>query len=223
MHVSIISTLVPGNCMWLSHLPILSHRMYLGRVIYSTVAHRTLLTQINALSLELFASLMPTTAGCTARAKLQNKGNQTESRANPHESQHLHANMSFDVQVGISIGEYIGKNFKHHCCYYRSNDGDESRGEGENEHGNGAQQDEGAPSVGKTARGGDWGPVGAGCNPVLDCLWRSGRDSQRTDEDHDKVEDGRCEEEAEHPVGDSFGEIEWLGDVGRQGNYSAFN
>lgn len=43
------------------------------------------------------------------------------------------------------------------------------------------------------------------CLPVLDVSWVSGGDGERTDEDHDEVEHGGGEKEAEHPVGGEAG------------------
>lgn len=104
-----ITELIPGNCMWLGHLPILRQAL--------------LFTQIDTLALELLASLVATTAGCATGAKLDNKGNQTESRTNPHQCEHLHPDVSLDVEIWVCIGEDLGEDGKHDCCYCRGNDG----------------------------------------------------------------------------------------------------
>lgn len=126
--------------------------------------------------------------------------------------------MRLDVQARVRVREDVCEDLKHHCCYCRGNDGDQGSEEGQDEHGDGAEGDEGASTVREGSRGCELGAVGAGCDPVFDGLGWAGGDGQRADEDHDEVEDGGGEEEAEHPVGDGFGEVEGPGDAGGEGD-----
>ena len=85
---------------------------------------------IDALRFQLFARLSAATAGRTARAKLDNETEQTETCTNPHEHQHLSADVSVDIQTGIGVGEDVCEDFEHDSCYGRCDDRDESSEEG---------------------------------------------------------------------------------------------
>lgn len=98
------------------------------RLLWSTVSSRSavgdgaLLVPVDALGLELLTGLAATTAGCTAGAQLDDESDQGKGGGNPHEHEHLGADVGFDVDAWVGVCEDIGEDHEHHCCYGGAND-----------------------------------------------------------------------------------------------------
>lgn len=80
--------------------------------------------------LELLAGFAATTAGGTAGAELEDKGNQVKGGGNPHEHHHASADPGVNVEVFAGGGEDVAEDDEHDCCDDGGDNGEESGQEG---------------------------------------------------------------------------------------------
>lgn len=97
---------------------ILIHSARLLRLTVSSsraIGQRALLAPINTLRLELLTGLATATAGRTAGAYLEDESEQGKGGSNPHEDEHLGADVGFDVDAWVGVCEDIGEDHEHDC------------------------------------------------------------------------------------------------------------
>lgn len=83
---------------------VISHwLLLLSRDVRNTGICQVLLAVVHTLGLELLTGLAAATAGSAAGADLENESEQRERRANPHEDQHLGADVGFDLDVRVGV------------------------------------------------------------------------------------------------------------------------